>query len=408
MNKLHHWICISLLLLTVGCDQIPAQHAAAPEHDDAAEGAHGGKLLSDDGFALEITIFERGIPPEYRVWPSFEAEPISPNEVDLTIRLDRLGDVRDEIRFSPESGFLRGNSEVYEPHSFVVIVDARFRGRDYSWQYENFEGRTQISPDMIDEAGIEVETVGPAMLRDYVAVYGRIASNPEGLSHVAARFGGVIQSVNASIGDEIKKGRRLATIEANDSLNSYDIFAPISGTVIERHANAGETTSGRTLFTILDTRIVWAELAIFPSNRANVKVGAPVTIRSAIGEFGTTGRVAHLTPIAKDDQSITARVRIDNREGFFTSRMYVTAEIEVAEYEVALAVKRNGLQKFRDFTVVFAKFDDVYEVRMLELGRHDDIWMEVLDGISANTPYVTSNSYLIKADIEKSGASHDH
>ncbi len=32
----------------------------------------------------------------------------------------------------------------------------------------------------------------------------------------------------------------------------------------------------------------------------------------------------------------------------------------------------------------------------------------VLSGISLGDNYVVENSYLIKADIEKSGASHDH
>jgi cobalt-zinc-cadmium efflux system membrane fusion protein len=45
---------------------------------------------------------------------------------------------------------------------------------------------------------------------------------------------------------------------------------------------------------------------------------------------------------------------------------------------------------------------------MLELGRQDDEWVEVLGGIEQGTRYVSANSYLIKADIEKSGAAHDH
>jgi cobalt-zinc-cadmium efflux system membrane fusion protein len=57
---------------------------------------------------------------------------------------------------------------------------------------------------------------------------------------------------------------------------------------------------------------------------------------------------------------------------------------------------------------VFARFDDTYEVRMLDLGRQNRDWAEVLGGIEPGTSYVTQNSYLIKADIEKSGASHDH
>jgi cobalt-zinc-cadmium efflux system membrane fusion protein len=66
------------------------------------------------------------------------------------------------------------------------------------------------------------------------------------------------------------------------------------------------------------------------------------------------------------------------------------------------------LQSFRDFTVVYAQVGDTYEVRMLELGRRDGQFVEVLGGLEAGTTYVTDNSYLVKADIEKSGASHDH
>ncbi len=44
----------------------------------------------------------------------------------------------------------------------------------------------------------------------------------------------------------------------------------------------------------------------------------------------------------------------------------------------------------------------------LELGRQDETWVEVLSGLKPGVQYVAENSYLIKADIEKSGASHEH
>jgi cobalt-zinc-cadmium efflux system membrane fusion protein len=80
----------------------------------------------------------------------------------------------------------------------------------------------------------------------------------------------------------------------------------------------------------------------------------------------------------------------------------------VGEHEVPLAVRREGLQAFRDFTVVYAQVGDQYEVRMLDLGRAAGEYVEVLGGIEPGTRYVAVNSYVIKADIEKSGASHDH
>ena len=89
-------------------------------------------------------------------------------------------------------------------------------------------------------------------------------------------------------------------------------------------------------------------------------------------------------------------------------RMSIFARVTVGETKVPLAVARTGLQRFRDFDVVFERIGDTYEVRMLELGRSDATHVEVLEGLAPDAHYVVANSYLIKADIEKSGASHDH
>jgi cobalt-zinc-cadmium efflux system membrane fusion protein len=66
------------------------------------------------------------------------------------------------------------------------------------------------------------------------------------------------------------------------------------------------------------------------------------------------------------------------------------------------------LQRLRDSDVVFEQSGDTYEARTLELGRSDADYIEVLGGLSNGARYVTQNSYLIKADIEKAGAGHDH
>ena len=101
-------------------------------------------------------------------------------------------------------------------------------------------------------------------------------------------------------------------------------------------------------------------------------------------------------------------VKLTNDNQSLSEGSFVSANIEVATIDVPLAVKRVGLQGFRDFTVVYAKVGEQYEVRMLELGKMGGEWVEVLGGIEPGTEYVTENSYILKADIEKSGASHDH
>ena len=283
MNYLRLCLPVLLVLAAGGCgptDSSDAVNIDAHGTPEPEKGTHGGRLLRDGDFVLELAIFETGVPPEFRVWIAEDRDAVSPEEVNVDITLTRLGDVTDEIGFIPGDGFLRGDTVIYEPHSFIVGVNATYRGNTYHWRYENFEGRTRIGDEIAETAGIDTETAGPAVIRDYVTVYGRVVSDPESVSHVNARFDGVIRSVSASMGSTVKKGQILARIEANDSLNSYAINAPIGGTVIERHANPGETTDGRTLFTIVDTSSVWAELAVFPSDRTKVRVGLPVSIQT--------------------------------------------------------------------------------------------------------------------------------
>ena len=404
-------LALVYILAAVGCgptDNASAVHNDGHDSTEPKKGSNGGRLLSDGDFALELAIFETGVPPEFRVWITQGGEAVAPDRVDVQIVLTRLGEITEKISFVHADVFLRGDAVVYEPHSFIVDVNANYSGKSYHWRYDNFEGRTRIGDQIADTAGIATETAGPAVIRDYVTVYGRVVSDPEGVSHVNARFDGVIRSVSASMGSTVQKGQVLARIEANDSLNSYAINAPIGGTIIERHANSGETTNGRTLFSIIDTSSVWAELAVFPSDRTKVRVGLPVSMQTAIGNIRIEGEIALLSPVAGANQSVTARIRLDNRQGLLAAGMYLTGEIEVEQFDVPLAVKRTALQSFRDFTVVFAKVKDEYEVRMLDLGRQDGEWVEVRGGLDIGTEYVTINSYLLKADIEKSGASHDH
>jgi len=410
---------IHVLLIAVLGVQLAACGGGNPQTDTTAKGEHGveaepekgphrGRLLSDGRFTLELSIFETGVPPEFRVWVTEQGQLIKPDDVDLKITLTRLGGRIDNIGFKPQGDFLRGDTVIYEPHSFVVSIEATHQGKTHRWQYDNFEGRTRISPGIAE--GFEVKTLaaGPVVLHETVTVYGRIKADPERVRRISARFDGVIKSVYPSLGDTVSEGQSLAEVESNESLRSYTIKAPISGVITLRDANPGEQTGGRRLFTITELSSVWVDLSVFPADRERVHVGLPVTLRAATGGQPAKSTITWVNVLAEASQAVTARAVLDNTHGRFLPGTYITAEVTVGTHSVPLAVKRTGLQAFRDFTVVFAQFGDEYEVRMLELGRQDREWIEVLGGLEPGTRYVSENSYLIKADIEKSGASHDH
>jgi cobalt-zinc-cadmium efflux system membrane fusion protein len=289
-----------------------------------------------------------------------------------------------------------------------VNVTATHAGKTHQWSFDSFEGRTSIASDIAASAGIVTEVAGPATLTETVTVYGRIAADPAHQREVGARFPGVIKSVRKNLGDTVRAGETLATIESNESLQTYSVEAPIGGVITARAANAGEQSAERLLFTITDPTSVWAELSVFPKDRARIKPGASVRIKASDSDVTIIGRIARVDLQTAANQSITARATLDNSKGEFPVGSFVTAEIAVGERKVPLAVKSSGLQPFRDFTVVFEQVGDTYEVRMLELGAKHGEWVEVLGGLEPGAKYVTENSYLLKADVEKSGASHDH
>lgn len=414
MKRTHYslWL-MALMVGFMGCNGAISEHDDRTSRGEVAEaepakGPHGGRLLIDGEFVLELAIFETGVPPEFRVWSTQAGAPVGPKDVDLHVTLTRLGGVKDEIGFAVQDDFLRGDTVIYEPHSFVVTIEARHGGATHRWQYDNFEGRTRIGPEVAEAFGLATDHAGPATIVEAITVYGRVVPNSEKVRTVSARFDGVIQSVEVSVGDTVRRGQALAKVESNESLKPYTLTAPIGGVVTERAANPGEQSDGRRLFTIMDTSNVWVDLAVFPLDRPRVQAGASVVVEAADGDLRREGVVARLNTVAEANQSVLARVVLDNSDGALVPGMYLTGEIQVGEHTVPLAVKRTGLQSFRDFTVVYAVIGDEYEVRMLDLGRQNAEWIEVLGGLDPGTRYVTTNSYLVKADIEKSGASHDH
>ena len=403
MSKTH---ALLLALALAACGAPPTTTTdgeAEPER-----GPNGGRLLTDGDFALELAIFEAGVLPEFHAWATSGGAPIAPRDVALTVELGRLGGETDRIEFTPQDQYLRGNQIVHEPHSFDVTVVARYAGSEHRFAYQSYEGRTTIAADVARAAGVGTAVAGPGTIADELLLYGAIAADATRVRTVHARFAGVIRSVSRNVGDTVRAGDALATIESNESLQTYTVTAPIAGTVTARHAAVGEQTDVEVLFDIADFSSVWAELDVFARDRPRLATGLPVTVTAETGT-SATGSVDYLAPVGnRASQSVTARVVLDNADARWTPGQFVEGHVTIGTTPVELAVPLSALQRFRDFEVVFAHVGDTYEVRMLELGRRDARFVEVLGGLSPGTEYVTDNSYLIKADIEKAGASHDH
>lgn len=388
-------------------------HGAGERHDATpARGAHGGRLLTQDGFGLEVQIFEDGLPPEFRLYPTLDGKPLPPAAVQASIELTRIdglpGGRRDVHVFTPRGDHLASGQTVYEPHSYTVQVRASHGAKRYAWNYDSPEGRVRIAADMAAANGLATATVGPGSLHETLALYGQIRPDAERQRAVTARFPGLVRSVAVQVGDTVRAGQTLATVESNESLQVYALTAPRAGTVTRRATNPGEAAGSEALFEIADYARVWAELAVFPRDRARLRPGQAVTVKASDGTAEAIGEIVQVSPAGSAGPALTARVALDNRENRWTPGQFVDARVTVGESAAPRVVPLAALQSFRGWDVVFATDGEHYQALPVQLGRRDAEQAEVLSGLEAGARIVTTNSYLVKADIEKSGASHDH
>ena len=204
----------------------PSGHAEEQAHSEAEEtleeelaenrGPHGGRLFKDGDLALELTIYEANVPPEFRAYPTDgQGNPLPLNEIQLSIDLHRLERV-DAIRFRPAGDYLRGDTIVAEPHSFDARINARWQGKEYHWEYSQIEARAHISDEEARVAGIVTQKAGPADIHQRMKLSGEIGLHEQRVAHVVPRLDAMVTRVHKDLGDPVKKGDILAILDSRE------------------------------------------------------------------------------------------------------------------------------------------------------------------------------------------------
>jgi cobalt-zinc-cadmium efflux system membrane fusion protein len=403
---------IAMVMTVAACGQggTPEKGAAEAAAGDYERGPHNGRMLRDGDFALEVTIFEEGPEPLYRLYPYLRDKPVDARQVQVSIALTRLGPKVDRFAFTAAEDYLSSPTVVAEPHSFDVAVAATHAGKRSTWTYESYEGRTIITPAAARAGGVTTQRAGSEVLGESLPLTGRVEITPEGQSEVHARYPGRIMSLNAQLGQRVSRGQVLARVESSESLQTYSVTAPISGVIMEKNAVPGAITgNGEPMLVIGDPTRLHAEFALYPRDAERVRTGQRVEVTSLVGDHRFNGVIETILPGSDPmNQMLIAHVDLAFQGGVWRPGLGVQGRVQVGQGEVPLAVQTRAIQPFRDFQVVYAKVGNTYEVRMLDLGRRTDEWTEVLGGLEPGTEYVVDGAFLIRADIEKSGASHDH
>ncbi|GJL74159.1 efflux RND transporter periplasmic adaptor subunit [Nitrosomonas sp.] len=196
-----------------------AEHTASGtdiDDDDMEEetGPEGGKIFTTDNFSIEVTIFEKGVEPQFRLYLYKDGKPIPPADAKVAITLSRLGRPAQLFSFSPVGDYLLGDQVVEEPHSFDAAIAVEWRGKVFHWGYSQIEARIEMTEDTLASTGIKIQTAGPATIKPKIQLPGIIVFNHHNIVRVVPRAPGIVIDVPRHLGEHVEEGTVLAVVES--------------------------------------------------------------------------------------------------------------------------------------------------------------------------------------------------
>ena len=187
-------------------------HADGEHHEGPSKGVHGGKLFNEGDFGLEALLAEEGGEPRLRIWLYDKGKPLASNTAKVSATVTRLTGEKQALNFAPDKDSLLSREVVPEPHAFEISIVAQTANEPFMFVLNQEEGKVELSDAQIKAASISIDTAGAARIKSALQLPGEIRLNEDRTSHVVPRIAGVVESVQASLGQAVKKGQVLAVI----------------------------------------------------------------------------------------------------------------------------------------------------------------------------------------------------
>ena len=184
-----------------------------------------------------------------------------------------------------------------------------------------------------------------------------------------------------------------------EAMNNYTVTSPISGTIIEKNAKAGDAlTAGADLCTIYDLSYLVMVINVDELQVSDVSVGQSVQVTAdAVPDKTYTGTVTRVSMKGSSNGGTTTypvTVRIDETEGLRPG-MNANAEIVIAEAKNALAVPnaaivRGGYVLVTKESPSAANADpdmtapEGYVYVPVKIGVSDDDYTQIISGVTGN------------------------
>jgi cobalt-zinc-cadmium efflux system membrane fusion protein len=268
-----------------------------------------------------------------------------------------------------------------------------------------------LAPAAIRNAGIRVGVAGPAAIAVVAEAPGEVHLDAERVLEVRPRYDGVVSAITKGIGDPVRAGEVVARVQSNESLADYDVTAAMGGVVIARSAVAGQAVGpDRVLLTIADLASVWVDFAIYPQHVGRIRPGLPVeVVAHNRPDLTARGMVRYVGPLLEQDTRVSsARMVLPNPHGAWQPGLFVTARVELERARVPVAVPDAALVRTPEGAAVFVAGGGRFVQRAVTPGRSDGRTTEVVRGLAAGDSVVVAGAFVLRSELGKEEAGHEH
>jgi cobalt-zinc-cadmium efflux system membrane fusion protein len=196
------------------------------------------------------------------------------------------------------------------------------------------------------------------------------------------------------------------------SYTRYELKAPFSGVIIEKHIALGELVKDdKDVYVIADLSTVWVNIQVYQKDMLSVRKGQQVVISPGKTVSDVTGTISFIEPVAgTETRTALAHVVLPNPKGVLRPGLFVTAKLAIDEVAVPILIPKTALVSEGSKTEVFVQAEEGFMPRAVTVGRSNDTHVEVTSGLQQGQKYVSRGGFTLKAQMSKGafGDGHAH
>lgn len=214
-----------------------------------------------------------------------------------------------------------------------------------------------------------------------------------------------------------------ALLASGEIAPRHAIKAAIDGVVVQREVTLGELVSPDrdSLMVLADTRTLWVLADVPEASLAGIATGAKawITVGSSTGAGARKfeGTVAFIAPQV-DPTTRTARVRIEVpvaelalKPGMFAQAEIVMAAEGGAAPAPVVAVPDEAIQTVEGGPAVFVPVPNepnTFAKRAVTIGKSVGGLVPITSGLVEGERFVIAGTFILKAELGKGSAAHEH